>query len=668
MIFSLLFLLFQIFFGFLIFNFFDPEDKFSAPEKFLASVFLGIFLSSFLVLFFALILRSLNLGICLFFLLSLIFSLQSGKNLVETTRKLLSFLKNYKFSWLNNLWLLSFFSIFFLYYFFLSNLLFYREGKLNSALIGWGDNAFHVGLIEGFSVRNPFNLNHPVLAGANLNYHFMIDFISALYFKLGMDLLFAYRLPLYLFGPIFLIFLFSFSSKILNSKRLSLLVLVFVLFGSGFGFVQLFKDLKNLQFNFLQLLTNPPHEYTHLDNRTGGKPGEREADENIVWIVPVVSFLGHQRSFALGLSVFSFLLLAIFYYGKSKHFWRFGLLAGLLPFSHLQTFLSLFLFLSVLFFFHFEHRKDWLKFALVTCLFSLPQIIFFLKDTNFHLKPWFGWMTCEHTKSWFFCDPKPGTDSNPFWFWTKNFGLVFLVWVLFFFSKVFSYFKKEIEDKLIFGFVGASFFLFLIPNLFLLSPWVFDNNKVLFYWWILAIIFSFAPAIEFLFKKGFLGRILVIFLIFFGVFAGMFDFFSRFCWTKKFSSGYSDAFKENLELGKWIKENTKPSSIFLTAKQIDPPPLFLAGRPVYLGFEGWLFTEGLDYLRNQKMAEEFLKGDLKKGCEEKIEFILFDEELKKSFPEMNPEIILQKTETVFSQNTPFGERRILKVNCDKINQ
>ena len=66
-----------------------------------------------------------------------------------------------------------------------------------------------------------------------------------------------------------------------------------------------------MQCKVAKLFTNPAHEYTHLDNRTGGKLNGLDANNNIVWMVPVVSFLAHQRSFTIGLTIFSILLFTL---------------------------------------------------------------------------------------------------------------------------------------------------------------------------------------------------------------------------------------------------------------------------------------------------------------------------------------------------------------------
>lgn len=693
---TLLFLISQIILGFLIFNFFDPEKKFSRLEKTVGSIFLGSLFSSFSILLFALILKSLSKAILLFFFtifLMLLVKFFSFKNNFENffkKIKKISFspfqlsLKIKKICCSKNIWSIYLTAILFFYFLFICSILFEENGSLKSVLIGWGDNALHIGLIKRLSTANPFNLEHPFLANHNLTYPFLINFISGLFYKLGNNFIFSYRAPLFIFGITGIFLIFSFASYILKSKSWAILALIFILFGSGFGFLILFNDIKEIyQENGLigvyRLIKNPPHEYTHLDNRTGGKSPQKETKDNIVWIVPIISFLGHQRSFSLGFTLFSFILLGIYHYGKSKYFWRFGLVAGLLPFSHTHTFLGLFFLLAVLFWFFLFNWKSWIKFAIITGVLALPQIHFFKKSSNIFqnslFRPWFGWMSCEHLNSWFFCYPREGTDSNYFFFWLKNFGVVFGVWffiililllilLLGVFKKNFSFFLiKRLKEHFDQKYLISSFILFILPNLFLFQPWAFDNNKILFYWWILAIIFALCPFLKILWRKRILGKILVVFLVFLGILAGTFDFFSKFFWTKKESFSYSSQTKENIKIGQWIKRHTLPNALFLTASTADSLPLFLAGRPIYLGFEGWLWSQGVNYQENKRKIEEILAGNLEKACQEKIDFIFFDRNLKISYPKINKKILFEKTETVFFQRTPFEEKRILKILC-----
>lgn len=680
LIFGLLFICVQIGFGLAIFGFFDPKKKFSLLEFFLSAASTGIIAGTYLILVIALVVSSLYSALLISLVFALLTIIIRFREVKVFLNDLIKAIKNIKRpSRLFPIWALLLFLIIFAYVGQIS-LMLVRDatGALKSTLPGWGDTALHISMINKLAVSDPFELSHPLMGSANLTYPFIINFMSAVLSKLGVNQLLAFRLPLYIFGAVWIILLFSFATRILKSKYYAVLALVLIFWGSGFGFVVLRDDLKKAYnasgiSGIGQVLINPPHEYTHLDNKTGGKPSEKDTNDNIVWIVPSVSFLAHQRSFVLGLTLFTIMLLGIFYYGLEKSFWRFGAIAGLLPFSHGHTFIALFVLMAVLLLFFQKNGRAWILFAFIAAALALPQIYYFLSSSNIaggnSLRPWFGWMTCEHSIAWLSCDPTPGIQPSALDFWMKNFGIVFIVWAIVMLITAIkrsnTYVHKEITLRLDHKFLIASFALFAAPNLFLFQPWPFDNNKLFFYWWIVAILFAVIPAMQFIARQKFAGKAIVILLVFFGVLAGGFDSLYRLLGSKESNYyGYADSSQNNIELANWIRAHTKPNDRFLTGIAVDPVPTFLAGRPVYLAFEGWLWSQGLDYYKNIANAKIITGGDTKLACDEKVKFIILDQNLKHSFPTTNETALLTKTKTVFEKMS-YGQK-IIEIQCPEL--
>jgi hypothetical protein len=678
MLLSLALLLLEVFFGIAVFDFFDPRKKFAKIEWLIAASASGAILSPFFILVLGLLTKSLDLAIAIFMIIaSAIFILRfrTITNFISSLfpKQTVFSLRNFCKPWL---WILVL--ILMSYGVLLSTVLFRSpEGHLRGVEVGWGDVAFHLSLIERFATAEPFVLDHPILAGANLKYPFLINFISGIFRKLGSDQVLAFALPLYFFGLSSLVLIFLLARRLLRSANLALLALALIVFGSGLGFLVFFKDLAqgyetNSLSGIAETFKNPPHEYTHLDNRTGGKPQEKNTDDNIVWIVPAISSLSHQRSFVVGLVIFSLILFGIYYYGREKQFWRFGILTGLLPFAHGHTLLAVFLILAVLFWFHLKNWRTWIIFAVLATLIIIPQLNYLeltkpLLNNNI-FRPWFGWMTCEHSDSWFYCDTKEGTVTQAFSFWSKNFGIIFWLWCLalcmvFFINfgvKKLRFFGQKFDVR----FILASLAVFLVGNFFLLQPWPFDNNKLLFYWWLLAIIFGAAPLIRFFWHRMVIGRALAVFLITFGMLAGILDFSYRTFGSRTAGYfGYADASIANQELASWIKTNTLPNNLFLTAPGVDPVPLFLAGRPLVMGFEGWLWSHGQNYAPQKANAQKIFEGDLALACEKKIDYILLDNAARHDFPGANTEALHVGAEVVFKQTLPEGDRELLKPKC-----
>lgn len=269
-------------------------------------------------------------------------------------------------------------------------------------------------------------------------------------------------------------------------------------------------------------------------------------------------------------------------------------------------------------------------------------------------------MTYEYSISPF--QPKFSLKNikDGFIFWSKNFGFVFLMWL---FALILVIFKKI---ELNFPFVLSSLFLFLIPNLFLFQPWDFDNGKIFFYWWVISIIFCCLPLLRFFFEREFyLGKFLIILILFFSTLAGILDFSQKLILGKRIHNlGYSDEQKENILVAEWIRKNTEKNSLFLTTITIDPTPIFLAGRPIYVGFTDWFVSQSVDYLDNIKKAQEILSGNLKLACKEKIDYILVDQGLKDDYPMIDEKILESEALLVFYQpKISFEEKKIYKVIC-----
>ncbi|MDP1688814.1 MAG: hypothetical protein Q8L47_01645 [bacterium] len=681
MILGIALLLVQILFGLLIFGYFDPKNKFSLWEFILSSIASGITIGSFLILLLALLSKSLGFALVISSLISLaiifwrISELQ--RILLHVT---LALRKVKKIKSIIKPWVVILALVILVYFVTLPTILFHgQNGSLKTAFLSWGDTALHLSIIERFANVDPFELTHPMLGGVNLTYPFLIDFISGIFLKLGMDKVLAFALPLYILGFVWMILIFSLSSRYLNSKSFALVALVFIVWGSGLGFTTLFKDLKSGYeikglAGITETIKNPPHDYTHLDNRTSGKTLEKETNDNIVWLVPIISFFTHQRTFTLGLTLFAIIMLGLFHYGSDKTFWRYAVFAGLLPFSHGHTFLAVFLLMAVLFWFFLNNWKSWLLFALTSVLIALPQITFFRSSTDIinptSFKPYFGWMTCEHTTSWFYCDALSGTDTNFFIFYLKNLGFIFAIWLIVLGVIAVSPFSKKlwgvVKHKLDLKYIYASLFIFVVSNLVIFQPWPFDNNKVIFYSWLLIIIFAVVPFLKMLWENSKFGKAVTVILIFFSVLAGGFDSYARLQTSKNSDSyGYSDNSDANQKLGEWIKNNTKPNDLFLVDPSVvDPVPLFLSGRPIYLGYDGWLWSEGLDYYRNNAIAQKILSGELSLACNENIKYILLNSGLKNKFPVLNESLLLTKLKVVYPKDPSQDDTKILEVICE----
>jgi hypothetical protein len=171
------------------------------------------------------------------------------------------------------------------------------------------------------------------------------------------------------------------------------------------------------------------------------------------------------------------------------------------------------------------------------------------------------------------------------WFWFKNTGLFIplliaaLLW------------KREdylISRKLLLFFLPFTL-CFIIPNLVKLAPWVWDNIKVLFYWWIAA-----APIVALLlallwrgnaWNRGLAASLFVMLTL-----AGGLDVFALV--TRQ--GEYQEFDRDGVAFAEVIKQQTPPRAMILHAP-IHNTPIFLTGRRSLMGYPGHIWTHGIDF-------------------------------------------------------------------------
>jgi len=455
-----------------------------------------------------------------------------------------------------------------------SKMLVMENGDLVAGWVNiWGDWAAHLSYTSSFAYGDNFPPQMPILAGYPFTYTFMVDFISAVFIKLGLPLIPAMLFPGIFLSITFCLLFFDLVSTFLKSHVKAFLALLIFLFNGGLGFYYFFEDIKNK--SFFSVLNNLPREYTHLDQ-----------EANIQIINHISAEFIPQRAFLLGICLVILVLLLFQSYIKhriSKQVYFAGLIVGLLPLIHLHSFLFANLLAVFTFFIAFDkkHFKIWLIYLIVVLSLSLPQLYFFfshVKDLDY--PRWqLGWLV-------------DNSNDNFFWFWFRNLGIrLFLIPLGFIVS------PKHLKPLFLLFLI-----LFTIPNLFLLQPFEWDNTKLFTYSFLISSIFV-VISLAFFCQKGIIGKILTGLFFFLAVSAGVLDVvrLSQFQHRKIFFIS-----EENIAAAEWVKQNTPLDSVFLTAGNHDHPIPVLSGRKILLGFEGWLWTYGIDYGERKQIIENFI--------------------------------------------------------------
>lgn len=455
---------------------------------------------------------------------------------------------------------------------FFSTLTVNKEAIWTGNAFVWIDWPVHFSLISSFAFGQNFPPINPQFNGLPLNYPFLSDFFSAILIKLGASLEWAVEIPGIILSVSFFMIFYFFVKFLSKSARIALISTIISLFAGGLGFIYFIQDIFKR--------TQPLNVYTYF--------GEKH-----LWFFNFLyGELIPQRAFLFGLPLF-FLILRFFFQarksGNIKMIFFTGFLTGLLPFFHTHTLFALVIYLGSLMIFDlfknsFKNLSFWLKFWLPVLTLLLCQLPFFLpvfKNHNFHWQ--FGWMAHE---------------ENFFLFWFKNTGL-FVPLLILAFLKV-----KSFKEKFLI-FLPAQL-IFIIPNLFLLAPWEYDNLKVLTYWFLLSSPLV-ASLLVFLKKKRFFFvKIIASFLFLTLIITGLIDVFNLFSLDKKSFLLWQN---KDLKIAEFCQKNTAPQAIFLTAPVHNNPVNCLAGRKILLGYPGTAWTWGLEIGEREKEIKKIYKGD-----------------------------------------------------------
>ncbi|HLD21851.1 MAG TPA: hypothetical protein VJB65_03035 [Patescibacteria group bacterium] len=512
---------------------------------------------------------------------------------------------------------------------------------------GWGDAAFHLGMIQHLATVDPFILDQSIAGGEPLTYSFLINFISALFLRMGVSLPISWHLPLLLFAASSAVALYQIGAVWLKKKIFIIFFIFLVLCGSGLGFLWYGKQAMDrspelgIRQALIEEFVHPSHRYTYLDahNEIFKEKGVYAA--NIVWMAPINIFFSHQRSFFVGASISFFLLYGMWLYkNKQKQWFRWWLLIPLLPLAHIHSFIAIVIIIGTLFFSSLKKEKKYLLTHSRLILFviggvfllTLPQLFFLTKGaitgSGFPLKLWFGWLMCWHEQSWFFCDKNiPGTDSNILWFWMKNFGVIFLGWLT---AAIAVSWIPSLRKQIIYTLVVPSCALFILTNIFKFQPWAFDNNKILFYWWMLALLFILYWW-EYVLAR--VRKMVIIFIpfILLASFAGIIDVGSRvrlgITSTDHLHYGYYTP--QQAQIAQWVQTHTQPNDIILTCSAPNQYLSLIAGRSTYVGYGGWLWSHGdMPVWEHRKsITKKFLQSptaDITQLCEEGVRYWLRD--------------------------------------------
>jgi hypothetical protein len=143
---------------------------------------------------------------------------------------------------------------------------------------------------------------------------------------------------------------------------------------------------------------------------------------------------------------------------------------------------------------------------------------------------------------------------------------------------------------------------FVISNAGKISPWVWDNIKVIFYWY-LASVPLVALLLARLWRLHSAARIAAIVLLLGLTLAGSLD-----VWRVVSEASEQREFdRAGIAFAEVVKEQTAPRSLILHAPTYNHP-VYLTGRRALMGYAGHLWSQGIDYAAREAELRRMYAG------------------------------------------------------------
>ena len=491
-----------------------------------------------------------------------------------------------------------------------------------------GDLPFHVAIISGFAHGENFPPVHPEFAGARLTYPFTVDFVAAMFVRAGAAVESALFWESLLLALALVVLLYRLAHALTGDRLAAGLACVLTLLSGGLGFVRFLREASSSSLGLWEFLWRLPHDYTITH------------DGAFRWGNAVTTLLVPQRGLLMGLPL-ALVVITQWWLatrgdaataqgaetegeretGKGKRgkgkkhkahepetpprFYPFtlsplpfslsvaelrmlgaGVVAGLLPLVHAHTFVVLMLVAGCLALL-LRGWRGWLIFFGAAFLIAAPQMFWATRESASRPGSFFEFMF--------------GWDrgkQNPVWFWLKNTGLFIPLLV----AALAWRGRDPVVPKRLLVFYLPFTLLFVICNVAKISPWVWDNIKVLFYWY-LASVPLVALLLARLWRLNRAARLGAAALVFVLTFAGALDVWrvvSRASEQREFDAG-------GIAFAELLRRETAPRSLLLHAPTYNHP-VYLSGRQSLMGYPGHLWSQGVDYRERDAEIKRIYAG------------------------------------------------------------
>lgn len=343
----------------------------------------------------------------------------------------------------------------------------------------------------------------------------------------------------------------------------------------------------------------------------GGVRGGEEDDFSVSARGASVSARGAKAN-----SVSSFSPLPVFASSPTSMMTAAGAVAGLLPLVHAHSFVVLMVTGGCLSLLFADWRgsgdgavasegrfgwarlwagwRPWAAFFAVALLVAVPQMFWATRETAVRAGQFFGWDFGWDSGY----DFSPANVFKLAWFWVKN-TAVFIPLLV---AALLWRGRETLVGRRLLYFYLPFTLCFFVPNVYKLSPWVWDNIKVIFYWWIAS-----APLVALvlarLWRRGGVLRAFALALLVAQTLAGGLDVWRATSGTVEHKTYGEDG----VAFAEIVRSVTPPRALILHAPTYNDP-VFLTGRRSFLGYTGHVGSHGIDYAARESELRRIYTG------------------------------------------------------------
>ena len=485
-----------------------------------------------------------------------------------------------------------------------------ETGLSTGLLNNFGDLPFHLSVITSFAFGNNFPPEDPTYAGVRFTYPFISDFISAVFVRCGADLRESMFIENYILALAFVGLIHRWALVLLRDKLAAIITPLIVLLNGGMGWTLLFEKAGTNEGGLFGVLMDLPPSFTVIPETTWR------------WGNAISALLVPQRGFLMGLP------LAIIAFTqwwiatdktrpvetrdtkkkaraseRQKSPWyedtastRFslnlrrmiaaGVAAGLLPLVHAHSFVVVMAMAGCLALIQ-RRWREWFTFFAVASVIAVPQLLWSTIHSAVDAGSFFAWeVGWDH-----------GTE-NPIFFWLRNTG----IFIPLIFAAVLNKSEGYLVPKRLLLFYLPFTLCFIVPNVLKMAPWIWDNIKVLYYWW-LASAPLVALLLARLWRQSSIRKVIAVLLFVCVTLAGALDVAGIAMRSIKYQ--VFDA--AGLRFAELVKAQTAPRALIVHAP-VHNTPVFLTGRRSLMGYPGHIWTHGLQFVQRESEIKRIYLG------------------------------------------------------------